>query len=116
MAGSEWAAAIAAKSCEPCRGDTVPMTAEQALRYLESLPSWILEDSPMRIQRRFAFKNFAQALAFVNRVGAIAEAEDHHPEIRFGWGYCEIEIFTHSLKGLHENDFILAAKIDALQV
>ncbi len=66
------------------------------------------------MKRRFKFKNFAEALAFVNRVGALAEAENHHPSIRFGWGFAEITAFTHVIDGLSENDFILAAKIDAL--
>ncbi len=66
------------------------------------------------LKRRFKFKNFAEALVFVNRVGAIAEREGHHPDISFGWGYVEITLFTHAVKGLSENDFILAAKIDKL--
>ncbi len=69
-----------------------------------------------RIERRFEFGNFQQALNFVNQSEAIAEAEGHHPDIKFGWGYCAISVYTHKINGLHENDFILAAKINVLTV
>lgn len=105
---------LARKSCVACRGDEPALTRDEAEAYLERAPDWALVDDPMRIQRRFSFKNFREALAFVNRVAELAEAEDHHPDIHFGWGYALIEIFTHKINGLHENDFILAAKIDAL--
>ncbi|KEA61917.1 Pterin-4-alpha-carbinolamine dehydratase [Marinobacterium lacunae] len=78
------------------------------------VPLWTLAEGGKRIRREFTFRNFADALSFVNRVGELAEAEDHHPEIRFGWGHAEIELWTHKIGGLHENDFILAAKIDQL--
>ncbi len=74
---------------------------------------WTLKDSH-DISRGFTFKNFAEALAFVNKVGALAESEGHHPTIRFGWGFAEITLFTHAVGGLSENDFILASKIDRL--
>lgn len=105
---------LASKSCVACRGDAPPLSRDEASAYLEQAPDWALADDPMRIRRRFEFRNFREALAFVNRVGESAEAENHHPEIHFGWGYADIEIFTHKINGLHENDFILAAKIDAL--
>lgn len=79
----------------------------------KEVPQWeIMEYHHLR--RKFKFKNFAEALLFVNRVGALAESEGHHPDISFGWGYAEITSFTHAVGGLSENDFILAAKIDAL--
>ncbi|MBK8907492.1 MAG: 4a-hydroxytetrahydrobiopterin dehydratase [Rhodospirillales bacterium] len=105
---------LARKSCVACRGDVPPLADDAAAAYLEQTPAWALARDPMRIQRRFTFGNFREALAFVNRVGELAEAEDHHPEIHFGWGYAFIEIFTHKINGLHENDFVLAAKIDNL--
>lgn len=105
---------LARKSCVACRGDVPPLSRDEASAYLEQAPDWALADDPMRIQRRFEFRNFREALAFVNRAGDIAEAENHHPDVRFGWGYAVIEIFTHKINGLHENDFILAAKIDAV--
>ncbi len=105
---------LASQSCTPCRGGVPPMAAAEAARLLAGLPDWQLQDDSTRIQRRCRFKNFAAALAFVDRVGALAEAEGHHPDISFGWGYATISLHTHKIKGLHENDFIMAAKIDQL--
>ena len=102
------------KSCEPCRGGIDPMTADEAESYLAQVPGWELSTDARRIKRGFSFDTFKDVIDFVNEVGALAEAEGHHPEIRFGWGYCEIEIFTHKIGGLHQNDFILAAKINDL--
>lgn len=100
--------------CTPCRGGVQPMDQTAAEAFLADRPDWSLDDAATRIERRFRFKNFAQALAFVNEVGAIAEAEGHHPDIHFGWGYVTVLLQTHKIGGLHENDFIMAAKIDAL--
>jgi 4a-hydroxytetrahydrobiopterin dehydratase len=69
-------------------------------------------DAALDIERTFKFANFKEALEFVDQIGALAEAEGHHPDIRFGWGYCTVELYTHKIKGLHQNDFIMAAKID----
>ena len=76
--------------------------------------SWALEDEAHRIERTFRFKNFREALSFVQKVGELAEAEGHHPDISFGWGYATVSLRTKKIKGLHENDFIMAAKIDRL--
>lgn len=81
---------------------------------LKKVPGWELANGGKAIKRRFEFKNFKQALAFVNKVGEIAEAEDHHPDISFGWGYAEFLLWTHAIGGLHENDFIMASKINAI--
>ena len=81
---------------------------------LDQVPGWELADSGKRITRCYKRKDFAEALAFVNRIGAVAEEEGHHPDITFGWGYVTVELFTHKIGGLHENDFILAAKINGL--
>lgn len=105
---------LAEKQCVPCRGGVDPLGREEAQDLLAQVPDWTLSDDAARISRAFSFKNFAQALAFVNRVGEISEKQDHHPEISFGWGHVEIEIWTHKIGGLHENDFILAARIDGL--
>jgi 4a-hydroxytetrahydrobiopterin dehydratase len=102
------------KSCEPCRGGIEPMTADEAESYLAQVPGWELSGDGRRIKRCFSFGNFKGALDFVNEIGELAEAEGHHPEIHFGWGYCKVEIFTHKIGGLHQNDFILAAKINEL--
>ena len=107
-------ATLEQQHCTPCRGRVAPLDEAAARTSLGDLPDWLLADDAKRISRDFRFKNFAQALAFVNEVGAIAEAEGHHPDIAFGWGYASISLQTHKIDGLHENDFILAAKIDAL--
>jgi 4a-hydroxytetrahydrobiopterin dehydratase len=103
---------LAAKVCTPCKGGIPPLTAEQAETYRKQTPEWTIRGDPMRIERQFAFPDFRAALDFVNRVGDLAETEGHHPDLRFGWGYCSVELYTHKIKGLHENDFIMAAKID----
>lgn len=105
---------LARRTCTPCRGGIPPMLPDDARRHREQVPEWELDADATRIERRFTFPDFAQALAFVDAVGALAEAEGHHPDIRFGWGYCTLILYTHKIKGLHENDFILAAKIDAI--
>lgn len=105
---------LAAKSCTACRGGTPPMAEREAQGYLAEAPGWELRDGGKRIERRFKLKNFEQALEFVNQVGALAEAEGHHPDITFGWGYATISLHTHKIGGLHENDFIMAAKINQL--
>lgn len=106
---------LAEKHCIPCREAGVkPMAREQALPLLATLTGWEMEADGMAITRRWSFKNFAQSLDFVNRVGDIAEAEHHHPDVHFGWGYACVRLQTHSIGGLHENDFVLAAKINTL--
>ncbi|MFO1152805.1 MAG: 4a-hydroxytetrahydrobiopterin dehydratase [Rhodospirillales bacterium] len=105
---------LTGKGCTPCRGGLPPLGADEARRYLAETPDWRLDAAATRIERHVRFADFGQALAFVNQVGALAEAEGHHPDICFGWGYCTLVLYTHKINGLHENDFILAAKIDAL--
>jgi 4a-hydroxytetrahydrobiopterin dehydratase len=105
---------LAGKSCVPCRGGVPPMPKAEAESYLREASGWALMDDGKRIERKFAFKNFKEALAFVNQVGALAEEEGHHPDITFGWGNATVSLHTHKIKGLHENDFIMAAKINRL--
>ena len=105
---------LARKVCTPCRGGIPPLTQAEAVAYLAQVPHWELADEAGRIHRTYKFRNFGEALAFVQRVGTLAEAEAHHPEIAFGWGYATISLRTKKIKGLHENDFIMAAKIDEL--
>ncbi len=102
------------KTCTPCRGGVPPLTVDEARAYLGKTPGWELREQGKRIERGFTFKTFRDALGFVDRVGALAESEGHHPDITFGWGYATISLYTHKLKGLHENDFIMAAKINRL--
>ena len=106
--------ALAQKTCTPCRGGEPALSLQQAEQLQPQAPEWQLLDNGHRIERRFSFKNFREALAFVNKVGELAESEGHHPDITFGWGYATITLYTHKIKGLHENDFIMAAKIDRL--
>ena len=105
---------LAGKTCVPCRGGVPPMPKAEAESYLREAPGWALMDDGKRIERKFTFKNFREALAFVNQVGALAEDEGHHPDITFGWGHATVSLHTHKIKGLHENDFIMAAKINRL--
>jgi len=104
---------LLSKRCVPCEGNTTPLKAEEIAGYQEQIPSWEVRNQH-ELYRKFKSKNFAEALAFVNKVGALAESEGHHPDITFGWGYVEITTFTHAVDGLSENDFILATKIDSL--
>jgi len=102
------------KTCTPCRGGVPPLERPEAERLLAQTPGWTLAADGRTIERDFRFPDFAAAMAFVERVAAVAEAEDHHPDIAFGWGYCRVQFQTHKIKGLHENDFIMAAKVNAL--
>ena len=102
------------KTCVPCQGGIPPLTAAEARGYMDQVPGWQLSAASDRINRKFTFSDFVAALDFVNKVGALAEEEGHHPDISFGWGYADITFFTHKIQGLHENDFIMAAKVNAL--
>ena len=106
--------ALVEKTCTPCRGGMPPLTRAEAEELLPQAPEWALMDDAHRIEKTFRFGNFREALAFVQRVGELAEAEGHHPDISFGWGYGTVSLRTKKIKGLHENDFIMAAKIDRL--
>ncbi len=103
---------LADKQCVPCRGGVPPMPREQAERLLGELDEgWTLNDAE-HLQRDFGFGNFVMALDFANRVGAIAEEENHHPDLQVSWGRCTVEIWTHKISGLTESDFVFAAKVD----
>ena len=100
--------------CTPCCGGIPPMTREEAEKRLNGIPGWDLDEAGTAISRRFSWKTFAEALAFANRVGAIAEEQGHHPTLTVGWGFCRVELKTHKIKGLHDNDFIMATLINGL--
>ncbi len=106
--------ALVEKTCTPCRGGVPPLTREQAERLHPHAPQWELLEDAHRIERSFRFRNFREALTFVREVGELAEAEGHHPDVSFGWGYATVSLRTKKIKGLHENDFIMAAKIDRI--
>ncbi len=108
------ASALAEKTCTPCRGGVPPLTPDEAEGYRVQAPDWSLVDGATRIERRFRFKDFREAFAFVARAAELAEAEGHHPDIGFGWGYATVSLRTKKIKGLHENDFIMAAKLDRI--
>jgi 4a-hydroxytetrahydrobiopterin dehydratase len=102
---------LSSKSCVPCQGGVPRLEGKEIAALLGQLNGWRVVDEH-HLHKAYKFTNFADALAFVNRVGEIAEAEGHHPDISFGWGYARLEIYTHAIGGLSESDFILAAKID----
>jgi 4a-hydroxytetrahydrobiopterin dehydratase len=105
---------LAGKSCVPCRGGIPPLTERQARDLLEGTPDWKLEEKATRLARRFEFEDFKKAIEFVNRVAELAEEQGHHPDIAIHWNQVDLVLWTHAIGGLHENDFILAAKIDRL--
>jgi 4a-hydroxytetrahydrobiopterin dehydratase len=101
------------KKCVPCSGDVPPLSAEEIAGLRPEVPGWQVVDDH-HLARTWTFDDFAQALAFTNRVGALAEEEGHHPDILVAWGRVEITLWTHAIGGLSESDFVLAAKIDTL--
>jgi 4a-hydroxytetrahydrobiopterin dehydratase len=105
---------LARKSCTPCRGGEPPLGPEEAAKLREEAPRWDLLDGATRIERTFRFKNFREASEFVARAAELAEAEFHHPDISFGWGFATVSLRTKKIKGLHENDFIMAVKLDRI--
>ena len=104
---------LAEKECVPCRGGVPPLDPARVEALLEQVNGWTARNNH-DITKQHKFADFAQALDFVNRVGAVAEQQGHHPDIYLTWGKVGIDIWTHKIDGLTESDFILAAKIDAL--
>ena len=104
---------LAEKHCIPCRGGVPPLQGAQLIPFAEQLPDWkIVEEH--HIAKSFLFPDFKAGLDFVNRVGAVAESEGHHPSLRLVWGQVDVQIYTHKIHGLTESDFVMAAKIDAV--
>ena len=104
---------IADKTCVPCRGGVPPLKGRELAKLHTSVPKWIVENEH-HIHREFRFPDFKLALEFVNRAGALAEEQGHHPDILLAWGKAEFTLWTHKIDGLTESDFIMAAKIDRL--
>ena len=105
---------LASRTCVPCRGGVPPLPAEAAGTLLKELNGeWRIAEGK-RLEREFRFKNFRRAMSFTQAVGAVAEEQQHHPDLCVGWGYVRVALTTHAIGGLHQNDFILAAKIDRL--
>jgi 4a-hydroxytetrahydrobiopterin dehydratase len=107
---------LASKTCVPCRGGVPPLAAQDMERLRRQLDDgWEIVDGH-HLKKELEFEDFAGALRYVNRVGEIAEAEGHHPDLYLTWGHVRVEIWTHKIDGLTESDFILAAKLDAIPV
>lgn len=104
---------LAEKHCVPCRGGISPLRGAELVSLAEQLPDWTIVEEH-HIARSFRFPDFKTGLDFVNRVGTVAEAEGHHPDLCLAWGKVEVQIFTHKIRGLTESDFVMAAKIDEL--
>jgi len=105
---------LKSKTCVPCQGGIPPMSTAEAGVMMIEVPGWELIESATKIRRTFTFRNFMEAQAFAVKVGELAESENHHPDITYGWGFCTVLFYTHKIGGLHENDFIMAAKVNAL--
>jgi 4a-hydroxytetrahydrobiopterin dehydratase len=105
---------LSKQKCEACRADAPPVSDDELRQLMPAIPDWqvVVVDGIMQLTREFKFKNFAQAMAFSNRVGDLAEVENHHPAILTEWGKVSITWWTHTIRGLHKNDFILAARTD----
>lgn len=101
------------KKCVPCEGGVDPLSSEEVAKYLSVVEGWTLEDG--KLVKEWQFKDFVQALDFVNKTGAIAESEGHHPDISLhSWNKVKLTLYTHAINGLHLNDFILASKVNQL--
>ena len=105
------------KKCMPCEGGVMPFDISEIHKYQKKVDGWEItkgDDEIFFLSKKFKFENFLKSQYFVNEVGKVSESEGHHPDISFGWGYAVIKVTTHAIKGLSENDFILAAKIDKI--
>jgi 4a-hydroxytetrahydrobiopterin dehydratase len=105
---------LTSRHCKPCEGGVQPHDPAKAKEMLAEVPGWQLNEAAKAIQRTFKFKDFYHTMAFVNAVAWIANQEDHHPDMEVGYGRCVIHYSTHAIGGLSDNDFICAAKVNAL--
>jgi 4a-hydroxytetrahydrobiopterin dehydratase len=106
---------LAARKCQPCEGGTAPLAraaAEQLLKQVSA--SWALSADARAIHREFGFRDFYRTMSFVNALAHIANIEDHHPDLEVGYNYCRVTFTTHAIRGLSENDFVCAAKVDLI--
>jgi 4a-hydroxytetrahydrobiopterin dehydratase len=103
------------KHCVPCEGGIPTLSAEKVKEMLSKTPQWEVDNTNTFISRRFSFKNFYKTMAFVNAIAWIANQENHHPDMEVGFNYCLVKYTTHAINGLSENDFICAAKVNALE-
>ena len=106
---------LAARKCKPCEGGIAPLTGEAAGELLAQLSSgWALAEDARAIRREFRFRDFYRTMSFVNALAHIANIEDHHPDLEVGYNYCRVAFTTHAIRGLSENDFVCAAKVDQI--
>jgi 4a-hydroxytetrahydrobiopterin dehydratase len=106
---------LSGKKCKPCEGGVAPLSRAEAEALLAKLdPAWHLAEEGLALRREFGFKDFYRTMSFVNAIAYIANIEDHHPDLEVGYSHCRVRYSTHAIGGLSENDFICAAKIDAL--
>ena len=105
---------LTSKHCKPCEGGVTPLDKVTAGKMLEQTPNWSLDDDGKELSRTYRFKNYYQTISFVNALAWIAHQEDHHPDLEVGYNRCLVRYSTHAIGGLSENDFICAAKINAL--
>jgi 4a-hydroxytetrahydrobiopterin dehydratase len=103
---------LATKKCKPCEGGVAPLDAQQTQQMLRGIQGWAVENG--RLAKSYSFQNYYQTMAFVNALAWISHREDHHPDVLVGYNKCRVEYVTHAIGGLSENDFICAAKCDAL--
>src|SRR5579872_440726 len=107
---------LARKKCIPCEGNVPAITREEAEKYLLEISGWELSSDAKRISKKFTFGDFDETMMFVNQIAELAETEGHHPDLSISYSNLTVELSTHAIGGLSENDFILAAKIDELEV
>jgi len=106
---------LSARKCKPCEGGVAPLTPAEAARLLTQVSSdWALSDDARALRRQFAFRDFYRTMSFVNALAHLANIEDHHPDLEVGYNYCRVRFTTHAIKGLSENDFVCAAKVDLI--
>jgi 4a-hydroxytetrahydrobiopterin dehydratase len=105
---------LVSRKCVPCRGGVPTLTPAEAEEFRRETPEWTLSENATRLSRRFEFADFRAAMSFVNRVADLAEEQGHHPDIAIHWNRVDLVLWTHKIGGLHENDFVMAAKIDRL--
>ena len=106
--------ALNAKQCKPCQGGIPQLSMQEAQKYLNQVPDWELLEHGIKQKRSFHGGDFMSALKLVNEIGELCEKEGHHADFTLGWGYCKVIFQTHKINGLHENDFIMAAKVNEL--
>ena len=106
---------LSARKCKPCDGSTPPLSHDAAAQLLKQLSTaWVLTETAHAIRREFAFRDFYRTMSFVNALAHVANIEDHHPDLEVGYNYCRVTFTTHAIRGLSENDFVCAAKLDLI--